>query len=142
MAMKKTAKPIRPGQGQPGGPPNPSKMKISSGVTVLGGINWSRPSGEIRNSFTPAQLKEAKALADRLKAMESKVAKDKKANAKIIKKQNKKPLVTGRGATKTVTKETIGTKKKPVIKVTPRGRGMRGGGGMLGGGGGLRTYNR
>jgi hypothetical protein len=128
MAMKKSTKPPRPGGNTP---PDTRSMKVSSGVTVLGGINWSRPSGEIRNSFTPAQLKEAKALADRLKAMESKVAKDKKANAKIIKKQNKKPLITGRGATKPVTALTIGDKKKPVVKVKPRGGRM---GGMLGGG--------
>ena len=127
MAIKKSTKPARPGGNTP---PDTRSMKISSGVTVLGGINWSRPSGEIRNSFTPAQLKEAKALADRLKAMESKAAADKKANAKIIKKDNKKPLVTGRGATKPVTASTIGTKKKPVIKVKPPkgGRGMGGGG--------------
>jgi hypothetical protein len=136
MAMKKSAKPARPGGNTP---PDTRSMKISSGVTVLGGINWSRPSGEIRNSFTPAQLKEAKALADRLKAMESKAAKDKKANAKIIKKDNKTPLITGRGSTKPVTALSIGTKKKPVIKVT--GRGM---GGMRGGGGGgiFGTKNR
>ena len=125
MAMKKSTKPSRPGGNVP---PDTRSMKISSGVTVLGGINWSRPSGEIRNSFTPAQLKEAKALADRLKAMESKVAKDKKANAKIIKKQNKQ-AATAKSATEQQTRR-IKMAKKPVVQVKPRGR-M---GGMLGGG--------
>lgn len=133
MAMKK--------QGAPGNPGGRTSQKISPSVTILGskikGFD-GLPSGP-RKSLTPKQMDEAKALAARLKAREAKAAADKKANAKIIKKDNKTPLVTGRGSTKPVTPLSIGTKKKPVIKVT--GRGM---GGMRGGGGGgiFGTKNR
>jgi len=138
MAIKKST-PTPPKPPRPGGPvpPDTKSIKISSGVKVLGGIDWMRSmTGEIRKNLTPAQMKEATALAARIRALQSKVAADKKTNAKIIKKQNKKPLVTGRGATKPVTPSTIGAPKKPVVKVKPpKGRpGLRGG---MGGGGGL-----
>jgi hypothetical protein len=137
MAMKKTAKPIRPGQGQPGGPPNPSRVKVSSGLTVLGKVNPKSIAGN-RTPLSNAQMAELKKMIAKAEADKKAVAKSSKKDAKIVKKQNKKPLVTGRGATKPVTKETIGAKKKPVVKVTPRGGGMRGGGMGFGGGGGLR----
>ena len=140
MAMKKKANP------NASNPAGKTSQKVSSSVKVLGkallpGLGASRTP---RASLTNAQMAELTKLANRIKTMESKAAKDKKANARIIKKQNKKPLVPGRGATKTATKETIGTKKKPVIKVTPPrgGGGMRGGGGIGGFGGGLPDYNR
>lgn len=139
MAIKKSTKPARPGGPVP---PDTKSMKISSGVKVLGGTDWMRSmTGEIRKNLTPTQMKEATALAARIRAIESKAAKDKKANAKIIKSQNKKPLVTGRGATKPVTAASIGAKKKPVIKVKPP-RGGRGMGGMLGGGSSLTRQPR
>ena len=123
MAMKKSS-PGRAGTSSP----------VSSNVKVLGGINWAlSKTGEIRKSLTPAQRKEASALAARIKAIEIKAANEKKANAKIIKKQNAKPLVTGRGSTKPVTAASIGAKEKPVVKVKPP-KGGRGMGGMLGGG--------
>jgi hypothetical protein len=136
MAIKKsTPKPARPG-GNPGGV---VRQVISPSVSVLGKQILSGLPNPPRKSLTPAQLKEARALADRIKALEIKVANDKKANAKIIKEQNKKPLTTGRGATKPVTASSIGEKKKPVIKVRPRGGGLRGG---AIGGGGLDNMNR
>ena len=133
MAMKKTTPP-----GNPGGR---TSQKISSSVTVLGpkmtGFTGV-PSGP-RKALTPKQMDEAKALAARLKAKEAKAAADKKANAKIIKKDNKTPLKPS-GPTKPIRVVPVGTKQKPVIKVTPR-RGM---GGMRGGGGGgiFGTKNR
>lgn len=133
MAIKKSAKPIRPGQGQPGGPPNPNKMQVSSGVTVLGGKPFNNyASTKPRQAFTNAQMAELKKMIAKIEADKKAVSKSSKKDAKIVKSQNKKPLVPGRGATKSVTKESIGTKPKPVTKVAPRGR--RGGGGMLGGG--------
>jgi hypothetical protein len=108
---------------------------ISSSVKVLGGINSVlSKTGEIRKSLTPAQMKEAAALGKKIKALEIKAAADKKANAKIIKKQNKKPLKPS-GPTKPIRVVPVGTKEKPVIKVRPRsgGRGMGGfGGGLFG----------
>lgn len=131
MAMKKTTppKPVRP----PGNPGGRTSFQVSPSVTILGKFNTS---GSSRKALTGTQLAEARALAEKLKAREIKAANEKKANAKIIKKQNKKPLVTGRGATKPVTASTIGAPKKPVVKVKPpKGRpGLRGG---MGGGGGL-----
>lgn len=138
--MKKTTppKPPRPG-GNPGGL---TKFKISPSVTVLAKQleGFTTLSGAPRKSLTPAQLKEAQALADKIKAMEAKAAADKKKNAKIIKKQDKKPLVTGRGKTKPITTTNTTGPKKPVIKITGRA-GLRGGG-MIGGGGGMSRVNR
>lgn len=131
-AMKKSTppKPPRP-TGNAGGRVS---VKVSPSVTVLGSKipGFTQLQNPPRKSLTPAQLKEAEALAAKLKAKEVKAANEKKANAKIIKKQNKnKPLNTNRGATKLA---ISGGGKKSVVKVTPRGgRGM--GGGMLGGGG-------
>ena len=124
MAMKKTTPPEPRGRAGTSTP-------ISSSVKVLGGINWAlSKTGEIRKGLTPAQMKEAAKLAAKIKALESKAANEKKANAKIIKEQNKnKPLNTGRGGSKLA---ITGGGKKPVIKVKPRGGGMRGG---VGGGG-------
>jgi hypothetical protein len=120
MAMKKST-PGRAGTSAP----------ISSGVKVLGGIDWAlSKTGAIRKGLTPAQSKEAAALGAKIKALEIKAANEKKANAKIIKEQNKKPLKIGAGSTKP---ETSGGGKKPVIKLTPP-KGGRGMGGMLGGG--------
>jgi hypothetical protein len=147
MAMKKTAKPVRPGQGQPGGPPNPTSLKVSSGVTALGSMPWKTNLPHLkREPLTNKQMAELKKIIAKNEADKKAVAKSSKKDAKIVKKMNKKPLVPGRGATKTPTKETIGTKKKPVVKVKPRlyvgrGGGMRGG--MMGGsGGGLPDLNR
>lgn len=134
MAMKKST----PGSGNAGGR---TRVTISPSVAVLGAKLpgfASLPNGP-RKSLTPAQLKEANALAAKLKAREVKAANEKKANAKIIKKQNKsaasktsldKQAQRGRSAS------------KPVIKVTPpkkriytgRGRGVSGMGGLGGGG--------
>ena len=135
MAMKKST-PGRAGTSAP----------ISSSVKVLGGINWAlSKTGEIRKGLTPAQMKEAAALAAKIKAIEVKAANDKKANAKIIKKQNKTPLNVGRGPNKSAL--APGAQKKKVVKVkvkrtfTGRG-GSTGGGGMLGAGAGMPDYNR
>lgn len=117
MAIKKSAKPIRPGQGEPGGPPNPTRLQISSGVTVLGGKTIGIPSP--RKPLTNAQIKELKAMIAKAEAQKASVAKDAKKNARIIKKQNKPKSVKGGSS-----------KPKPVIQVKPRGRI----GGMLGGG--------
>jgi hypothetical protein len=130
MAMKKsTPKP----SGNPGGR---TSQKISPSVTILGsklkGFD-GLPNGP-RKSLTPKQLAEAKALADRIKAKEVKAANEKKANAKIIKKQNKTPLKPS-GPTRPIRVEPVGTKQKPVVKVKPPkgGRGMGGfGGGLFG----------
>lgn len=132
MAMKKSTPP-----GNPGGR---TSQKISSSVTVLGpkmpGFTGV-PSGP-RKPLTSRQMDEAKALAARLKAKEAKAAANKKANAKIIKKQNKdKPLRPDKTKTMAEVRAKLSTKK--VIKVTPRGMGgMRGGGG----GGIFGTKNR
>ncbi len=134
---KSTPKPARPG-GNPGGV---VRQVISPSVSVLGKQILSGLPNPPRASLTPAQLKEARALADRIKALEIKVANDRKANAKIIKEQNKqKPLTTGRGATKPITTTSEGKPKPPVVKVRPRGGGLRGG--SMGGGGGLDSMNR
>lgn len=131
MAMKKTTPP-KP-SGNPGGR---TSQKISSSVTVLGPklSGFTGLPNPPRASLKPKQMDEARALAARLKAKEAKAAADKKANAKIIKSQNKnKPLKTGPGVSSTKSAMTGGG-KKPVIKVTPRGgRGMGGfGGGLFG----------
>jgi hypothetical protein len=120
MAMKKST-PGRAGTSAP----------ISSSVKVLGGINWALSNtGEIRKGLTPAQMKEAAALAARIKAIEVKAANDKKVNAKIIDKQNKQAANNSKPVKDAATK-TI----KPVIKVTPPrgGAGLRGGMGFGGG---------
>jgi hypothetical protein len=131
MAMKKTTNSIRPGQGQPGGPPNPTKLQISSGVTVLGGKTIGIPSS--RKPLTNAQMKELKAMIAKTEAQKAAVKKNSKSDAKIIKKQNKQAASNSKPVKKAATKTT-----KPVVKVTPpRGGGMRGGMGF-GGGGGLR----
>lgn len=134
MAIKKSAKSIRPGGGTPGTPPDTRSLKFSSGVTVLGEMPWKTNLPHLqRQPISEKNLKELKAMIAKINAQEAKAKADAKKNAKIIKSQNKKPLVTGRGATKPVTAASIGAKKKPVIKVIPRGgRGM--GGGLLGGG--------
>lgn len=120
MAMKKSTP-----SGNPGGK---TSQKISPSVTVLGKFNTS---GSSRKALTGTQLADARALADKLKAKEVKAANEKKANAKIIKKQNKTPLKPS-GSTKPISSD-IFKKPKPVIKVTPpRGGGLRGGG--IGGG--------
>jgi len=142
MAMKKSSpKP----SGNPGGR---TSQKISPSVTILGsklkGFD-GLPNGP-RKSLTPKQMDEARTLAAKLKARETKAAADKKANAKIIKKQNKTPLKPS-GPTKPIRVVPVGTKEKPVIKVTPpkktpptppksrfKGRGGMGGGGFFGGG--------
>lgn len=131
MAIKKSAKPIRPGQGEPGGPPNPTRLQISSGVTVLGGKTIGIPSS--RKPLTNAQIKELKAMITKAETQKAAVARDAKKNARIIKKQNKQAASNSKPVKKAATQ-----KSKPVVKVTPRrGGGMRGGMGF-GGGGGLR----
>ena len=117
MAMKKSTP-----SGNPGGR---TSQKISSSVTVLGKKGLGIPS--TRRSLTPAQLAESKALADRIKAKEVKAANEKKANAKIIKKQNKEKPLRPSGPTKPISSD-IFKKPKPVIKITGRS-GMRAGGG-------------
>ena len=124
MAMKKSTPP-----GNPGGR---TSQKISSSVTVLGSKMpgfTGVPNGP-RKALTPKQMDEAKALAAKLKAKEAKAAADKKANTKIIKKQNKQAASNSAPVKKAATQ-----KSRPVVKVTPR-RGLRGGMGF--GGGGLR----
>ena len=128
MAMKKSTPP-----GNPGGR---TSQKISSSVTVLGSKlpGYSMLQNPPRKALTPKQMDEAKALAAKLKAKEAKAAAYKKANAKIIKEQNK-------SASRQTTMDKIAKKgqlsTKKVIKVTPRGSGLRGGMGF-GSGGGLR----
>lgn len=133
MAMKKTTPPKPP---RPGGntPPDTRSIKFSSGVTVLGEMPWKTNLPHLkRDPLSEKNIKELKAMIAKIDAQKAKAAKDAKKNAKIIKSQNKKPLVTGRGATKPVTAASVGAKQKPVIKVKPP-RGGRGMGGMLGGG--------
>ncbi len=129
MAMKKSTKPARPGGSTP---PDTRSMKVSSGVTVLGSMPWKTNLPHLkRDPLTAKQVEELKKMIAKAEAAKKAAAQSSKKDAKIVKSQNKKPLVTGRGATKPVTVGSIGAKKKPVIKVTPRGG--RGGGGMLGG---------
>jgi hypothetical protein len=132
MAMKKSTPPRVPGN--PGGR---TSQKISPSVTVLGPKlpGFTSLPNPPRASLKPKQMDEARALADRLKAREAKAAAEKKANAKIIKKQNKdKPLRPEKSGTKAEVRGKLST--KPVIKVTPpRGRSLRGGAGGMGGGG-------
>jgi hypothetical protein len=129
MAMKKSTKPARPGGSTP---PDTRSLQVSSGVTVLGSMPWKTNLPHLkRDPLSAKQLAELKKIIAKNEADNKAVAKSSKKDAKIVKSQNKKPLVTGRGATKPVTALTVGNKKKPVIKVTPRGG--RGGGGMLGG---------
>jgi hypothetical protein len=135
MAMKKSAKPIRPGQGQPGGPPNPSKMKVSSGLTVLGKVNPKSIAGN-RTPLSNATMQQLKAMLAKVEAEKKAAAKSSKKDAKIIKKDNKTPLRTGQGSTKPVT--PFDKPKQPIRKITGFG-GMRGGGG---GGGMFGTKNR
>ena len=117
-------------------PPNPNKMKINSALTILGGVTGSFKDGTLRRKpLTDAQLKQLKTMIAKADAEKAKAAKDAKKNAKIIKKDNKKPLRTGQGATKSTT--PFDKPAKPVRKITGRG-GLRGGMGGFGGGGGLR----
>ena len=142
MAMKKTTKPVNPAASNPAGK---NAIKISSAVTVLGKalLPGLSPSMTPRQPFSNAELARLTKLANAIKAMEAKAAADKKANAKIIKKQNKTPLNVGRGPNKSAL--APGAQKKKVVEVkvkrTFTGRGG-GGGGMLGAGGGLPDYNR
>lgn len=126
MAMKKSTP-----SGNPGGK---TSQKISPSVTVLGKYNTS---GSSRKALTGTQLADARALADKIKAKEVKAANEKKANAKIIKKQNKQKPLRPSGPTKPISSD-IFKKPKPIIKVKPRGGGMRGGSG----GGLFGTKNR
>lgn len=119
MAIKKSATPARPGRGTPGGPPNPSSVKVSPGLTVLGKII----PGSLAKNRAPlsnATMKELKAMIAKGEAAKAAVAKNAKKDAKIIKQQNKPKAVLGGSS-----------KPKPVVEVKPRGGRM---GGMLGGG--------
>jgi hypothetical protein len=128
MAMKKTTPPRPP-------VPNPTKMKFSSGVTVLGEMPWKTNLPNLqRKPLSDKTIKELKAMLAKIDAQKAKAEKDAKKNKKIIKKQNKKPLVTGRGPTKPITTTNTTGPKKPVIKITGR-PGLRPGG--FGGSGGL-----
>lgn len=135
MAMK-PKKNVRPGQGEPGGPPNPTSFKFSSGVTVLGTKNAPSFLQQMYNTdpgrapLTSAQLKQLKAMVAKAEAAAAKAKADAKKNAKIIKKDNKAAASNSKPVKQAATKKT-----RPVIKVTPpRGGGM---GGMLGGGGAM-----
>jgi hypothetical protein len=133
MKPKKTAKPGRPGQGQPGGPPNPAKVKVSPGLTVLGGFVGGTLKGN-RAPLSNATIKELKAIIAKNQAAEAAAAKNSKQDAKIIKQQNKKPIKPNSAKATAVGLVS----KKPVVKVAPpRGGGLRGGMGF-GGGSGLR----
>jgi LPS O-antigen subunit length determinant protein (WzzB/FepE family) len=130
MAMKKSTPPT---------PPNPNKMKINSALTILGQVTGSFKDGTMkRQAFTDAQLKELKGMIAKADAAKAKAAADAKKNAKIIKKQNAKPLRTGQGATKPVT--PFDPPKKPIRII--RGLGGMRGGGNIGGGGGMNRTNR
>jgi hypothetical protein len=132
MAMKKTTPPKPP---RPGGntPPDTRSMKFSSGVTVIGSMPWKTNLPHLKRDPLPEKtIKELKAMLAKIDAQKAKAAKDAKKNAKIIKKQNKKPLVTGRGPTKPITTTNTTGPKKPVIKVKPP-RGGNIGGMLLGG---------
>jgi hypothetical protein len=124
-------------------PPDTRSLQVSSGVTVLGSMPWKTNLPNLqRDPLSAKQVAELKKMIAKAEAAKAKALKDAKKDAKIIKSQNKKPLVTGRGATKPVTVGSIGAKKKPVIKVKPPkgGRGM--GGGMLGGGSSITRQPR
>ena len=129
MAMKKTLpKPPSPA-GNPGGK---TSVSVSPSVKVLGGVipGFTQLKNPPRKPLTPAQLKEAEKLAAKIKAFEVKVANERKANAKIIKEQNK----TKTSATPALDalKKKAALAKKKVIKVTPpRVGGLRGGGGGM-----------
>ena len=131
----KPKKNVRPGQGQPGGPPNPTSFKFSPGVTVLGTKNAASFLDQKyginpgRNPLTNAQLKELKAMVAKAEAAAAKAKADAAKNKKIIKKDNKKAASNSAPVKKVATKTT-----KPVIKITGR-PGLRPGG--FGGGGGL-----
>jgi hypothetical protein len=125
-------------------PPDTRSLQVSSGVTVLGSMPWKTNLPHLkRDPLSAAQVAELKKMIAKAEAAKAKALKDAKKDAKIIKSQNKKPLVTGRGATKPVTAATLASaKKRPVIKVKPPkgGRGM--GGGMLGGGSSITRQPR
>ena len=132
MAMKKSTKPARPGGNTP---PDTRSLQVSSGVTVLGSMPWKTNLPNLRRDpLSAKQVTELKKMIAKAEADKKAVAKSSKKDAKIVKKMNKKPLVTGRGATKPVTAATLASaKKRPVIKVKPP-KGGRGMGGGLGGG--------
>jgi hypothetical protein len=121
MAIKKSTNPVRPGRGEPGGPPNPSKVKVSSGLTVLGKVDPKSLAGN-RKPLSSATVKELKAMLAKIEAAKAAAAKSSKKDAKIIKQQNKPKSVLGGSS-----------KPKPVIEVKPS-KGGRGMGGGLGGG--------
>lgn len=82
MAMKKTTKPT---------PPNPNKMKVSSALTVLGGVTGSFKDGTLkRKPLTDAQMKNLKAIIAANEAAKKPVnPKAVKKEAKLIKDANK-----------------------------------------------------
>jgi hypothetical protein len=122
MAMKKTTPPT---------PPNPNKMKINSALTILGGATGSFKDGTLkRKPLTDAQVKQLKAMIAKAEAAKAKAAADAKKNAKIIKKDNAKPLRTGQGGTKSTT--PFDKPKQPIRKITGRGMGGGGIGGIFG----------
>ena len=124
--MKKSTTPARPGRGTPGGPPNPSSVKVSPGLTVLGKII----PGSLAKNRAPlsnATMKELKAMIAKGEAAKAAVAKNSKKDAKIIKQQNKPKAVLGGSS-----------KPKPVVEVKPRG----GRAGMLGGGSSITRQPR
>lgn len=124
--MKKSTTPARPGRGTPGGPPNPSSVKVSPGLTVLGKII----PGSLAKNRAPlsnATMKELKAMIAKGEAAKAAVAKNSKKDAKIIKQQNKPKAVLGGSS-----------KPKPVVEVKPRG-GRAGG---LGGGSSITRQPR
>lgn len=124
MAMKKSTKPT---------PPNPNRVKVNSNLTILGGVTGSFKDGTLRRKpLTDTQIKELKAMITKAETAKAKAAAEAKKNAKIIKKDNKKPLRTGQGATKPTT--PFDKPAKPVRKITGRRiGGMGGGGGLFGG---------
>jgi hypothetical protein len=81
MAMK-PKKNVRPGQGQPGGPPNPTSFKVSPSVTVLGAKNvpsflqqkYNMNPG--RAPLTNAQLAQLKAMVAKAEAAAAKAKAD------------------------------------------------------------------
>jgi hypothetical protein len=109
-------------------PPNSNRFKVSSGLTVLGRPQRGVP-GLLREPISDKTLKELKAMVARIEAEKAKAAKSSKKDAKIIKKQNKQAAKKADPVRKLATTKS----QKPVIKVRPRGGGMRGG--MIGGGG-------
>lgn len=127
MAMKKSAKPT---------PPNPNRMKVSSALTVLGGVTGSFKDGTLRRKpLTDTQIKELKTIiATNQAANKAPSAKAAKKEAKLIKDANKNSgKKAAKGAAFAKKNEWASPARSKIEGYKgSTSRGM--GGGMLGGG--------